>query len=266
VPSGAEILAGLAPHFVRTAAPGDETVRNASDVDRIGPLLWPPRETVPDAPRELPRRGADVEPSAPQSTTLSAATGVASRRGERRVSRWKLALATVGTTALAALATGVIAASVSSDGASALAPVPAPSASPSPSRSPSPSPALAPVPSPALAPAPSPRPSPASPNDATSPARPAADPQRDPAPATGTAQLAAPGGIVEPSPTRARTDPHALDVRPSHIDGPRATLPTVRRSSESGSAVKPASSVGTGARRPGRTTNIDPDDVSGPEE
>jgi serine/threonine-protein kinase len=57
VPSGAEILAALAPHFVRKAAPDDDTVRNASDVDRIGPLLWPPRETEPSGLKEPAHTG-----------------------------------------------------------------------------------------------------------------------------------------------------------------------------------------------------------------
>jgi hypothetical protein len=61
----------------------------------------------------------------------------------------------------------------------------------------------------------------------------------------------------------APTDPRATDARPSHIDGHRAPPPAVRRSSESGSAAKPPPS---GIRRPSRPTNIDPDDVSGPEE
>jgi serine/threonine protein kinase len=53
LPSGAEILASMAPHFVRKAAPNVETVRNASDVDRIGPLLWSPG-TAREAPPRLP--------------------------------------------------------------------------------------------------------------------------------------------------------------------------------------------------------------------
>ena len=39
--SGAEILAHLAPCFAEKGAPIDETLRNASDVDRLGPFLWP---------------------------------------------------------------------------------------------------------------------------------------------------------------------------------------------------------------------------------
>jgi hypothetical protein len=106
VPSGAEILTALAPHFVRRAAPDDDTVRNASDVDRIGPLLWPPRETEPGSP-QAPANTRAV-PTAEPATTLSAATGVTSVMIERRV-RWKLALAGIGTAALAALGTAVLA-------------------------------------------------------------------------------------------------------------------------------------------------------------
>lgn len=123
VPSGAEILAGLAPHFVRRAAPDDETVRNVSDVERIGPLLWPPRETTPAAPRTpeaLEASGVSGasgaspdERSASQPTTLSAATGVASRADARRPLRWRLALAVIGTAVLTAVATRGIAARVS---------------------------------------------------------------------------------------------------------------------------------------------------------
>ena len=45
VPSGAEILAKLAKPFVQNVPPSEETVRNGSHVDRVAPLVWPPRET-----------------------------------------------------------------------------------------------------------------------------------------------------------------------------------------------------------------------------
>jgi serine/threonine protein kinase len=139
LPSGAEILAGLAPHFVRKAAPGDETVLNASDVDRIGPLLWPPRETAPGVPREIApdaqydalslhvgtaQKGESdavtraASPSAGLPTTLSAATGVTSVVSERRGARWKLALAAIGTAAIGTLTTAMVATRLSSSGAS----------------------------------------------------------------------------------------------------------------------------------------------------
>jgi Protein kinase domain len=142
LPSGAEILADLAPHFVQRAAPDVETVCNVSDVDRIGPLLWPARETEANAPRgvaaaaavrhrvaaaDAPRETAVVAAAKP--TMLSAATGVASGPGEpggeRRGPRWRLAIVATGTAALAALATGTIAASVSSGSAAEPPPMPA---------------------------------------------------------------------------------------------------------------------------------------------
>lgn len=46
VPSGAELLAELVPDFVRHVPPSEETVRSPSSIERIGPLLWPPRETL----------------------------------------------------------------------------------------------------------------------------------------------------------------------------------------------------------------------------
>jgi Protein kinase domain/PEGA domain len=64
MPSGTEILAALAPHFVRKSGPGDETVRNASDVDRMAPLLWPARETT----GELARPAAGEQPAGRELT------------------------------------------------------------------------------------------------------------------------------------------------------------------------------------------------------
>jgi hypothetical protein len=147
VPSGAEILAALAPHFVRKAAPDDDTVRNASDVDRIGPLLWPPRETEPSGLKEpahtraeaaadarapvlaaqaRPPGGDEPPPAASaamQTTTLSAATGVTSPKTER-TGRWKLALAAIGTAGLAAVATGALATHTTASTASSPIPTP----------------------------------------------------------------------------------------------------------------------------------------------
>jgi eukaryotic-like serine/threonine-protein kinase len=99
VPSGAEILAALAPHFVRGAAHDDETIRNASEVDRTGPLLWPPRETM--APAAPP---AGIV----RATACSAAAAVTISRAERRA-RWRLALAALGAAGVAAVATGTLA-------------------------------------------------------------------------------------------------------------------------------------------------------------
>jgi serine/threonine-protein kinase len=51
VPSGAEILADLAPEFVQKVAPSDETIRDVSNSGaRVAPLLWPQRETSVDSP------------------------------------------------------------------------------------------------------------------------------------------------------------------------------------------------------------------------
>jgi eukaryotic-like serine/threonine-protein kinase len=156
VPSGAEILGNLVPRFVKKSAPNAETVRNASDVDRIGPLLWSPG-TAPDTPRRLALLdvhavpdGAEAPPAvraiatAPEvnapgpapaemlPTTLSAATSIATRPGERRHPRWKLALVAIGTAAVAAIATGSIATNVSSDDAPTPAPASAPRSAPAP--------------------------------------------------------------------------------------------------------------------------------------
>jgi serine/threonine-protein kinase len=66
VPSGAEIVASLAPHFIRQGDPCDETVRNCAEVERMVPLLWPPRETAPSD-------GAPKPPAAPIATPPVAA-------------------------------------------------------------------------------------------------------------------------------------------------------------------------------------------------
>jgi serine/threonine-protein kinase len=233
VPSGAEILADLAPHFVRKAAPDAETVRNASDVDRIGPLLWPARETAAAAPgdaaADVPReaaadapRSGEVTAGAPreteftQATTLSAATCVASGPTERRSSRWRLALAAAGTAALAAIMTAAIATSVSSGEASS-APASAPAS----------------VPTVAEPPRTDERASAAAPRPAA--AAPAAAPVVTPAAAaSGSAR----GALAEPKPRVPRPGPAPLRAR----DPER------------------------GARPPARTKSIDPDDVSGPGE
>jgi serine/threonine protein kinase len=81
VPSGAEMLAKLAKHFVEHTPPEDETVRNGSHPDRVAPMLWPPRETqVPAlAAGGLPPLDVHtVSAHAGQApTTLTASTGVA---------------------------------------------------------------------------------------------------------------------------------------------------------------------------------------------
>jgi serine/threonine-protein kinase len=142
VPSGAEILAALVPHFLREAAPGDETVRNAADVDRIVPLLWPPRELTAAPVHELPRSTVSGAPetgppaqapgvTAPagaaasvNATTLSAATIVTARAGGRRFARWKLALAATVTLVVVAIMTSWFAARGFSERTSALTPAP----------------------------------------------------------------------------------------------------------------------------------------------
>ena len=257
VPSGAEILAGLAPHFMRKAAPGDETVRNAADVDRIAPLLWPPRETAPDPVHELPRSNADAAPDAgmpalapevnvlagaafsANATTLSVATGVMARTSGRRFARWKLALAATVTIVLVALMTGWLAARGSSERASVLRPASPPSAE-------------MPISSPNVIPAP--------------PSRTVVEP------ALGSASGPPPPQPSEPQPTKADS------IRP---EGPRSTLPSVKapapaasapatpvmhQSAGRGSATKPSGNTGTGVRRPVHSNKIDPDDISGPEE
>jgi hypothetical protein len=247
VPSGAEILAGLAPHFVRKAAPGDETVRNASDVDRIGPLLWPARETAPDAPRERPRPNVPAardaaEAPVMQRTTLSAATGVTSRPAERRHARWKLALAALGTTAVAALATGGIVARVS--GAAPSAPAGAVA-----DRERDPAPAID-------------RSRVAADGSATEPAR-------SRAPSDTPAMEARAGHLDGSQGARADVKAPAPIVPPARANpgAPAApVLPSSRRSSGISSAAQPAGNARSGAPRPDRTTTFDPDDVSGPEE
>jgi serine/threonine protein kinase len=124
VPSGAEILADLAPHFVEKASPTDETVRNASEVDRIGPLLWPTRETAPGpqglpplnvvtstdqrpTPEMLPHT-SDERPSAPP-TTLTASAGSSIAPNERTTSRVRLAAVAGSMCVVATLGTWIIA-------------------------------------------------------------------------------------------------------------------------------------------------------------
>lgn len=126
VPSGAGILADLAPHFIHNAAPSSETVRNASNHDRLGPLLWPTRETAPGAGQSLPPLNvatssemwagtpampatANQRPPVSPPTTLSSSTGAVSALAEKRLPRWKLAVAAGGACVFAALVTVVIA-------------------------------------------------------------------------------------------------------------------------------------------------------------
>jgi serine/threonine protein kinase len=98
VPSGAEILAKMAKTFVQHAPLDAETMRNASNQERIGPIVWPHRETrvAPPAiasapPPNLPGTRTDAPPHVasaassgyvtpplgPIPTTLSASNGVA---------------------------------------------------------------------------------------------------------------------------------------------------------------------------------------------
>jgi serine/threonine protein kinase len=131
VPSGAEILSSLAPHFVHNALPSDETVRNASDVDRLGPLLWPTHETGPGAARALPplhvatsseryagtpamaatanERPPARPPALAPQTTLGAASGVTSEPSPRPTAGWKVAIAAIGACAFAGAVTFMIA-------------------------------------------------------------------------------------------------------------------------------------------------------------
>jgi serine/threonine-protein kinase len=115
-PSGTEILAGLVPRFVRRSGPGDETVRNASDVDRLAPLLWPARETTGEtdraAPPELPPPLPSPPPlppppelpPPPMAELPAAGPGAPGTRpiDPRRSARRKLAVAALAATALAA--------------------------------------------------------------------------------------------------------------------------------------------------------------------
>lgn len=271
LPSGAEILAGLAPHFIRKAAPDDETIRNASEVDRIGPLLWPPRETAPGPPREMaPAAPYDalslrvgsasqverhaampavspvvVEPaggarSAGLPTTLSVGTGVTSVVSERRGARWKLALVMIGTAVIGTLTTGMIATRLSSSAAPS-PDVPAPGSSEAHAgassaaahSSPAASAAAA---TPAVA---SPEPAPAS-----------SAPAREPAPEQGSGARAMEGRAPRP------------DVRGT----PAASSGLPARSAGKGSAAKPAQHMRSTPEQSRRPAVFDPDDVSGPEE
>ena len=138
-PSGAEILMALAPHFVHTAAPSDETVRNVADADRAVPLLWPALETKSGEvqPQPLPPlnvatlSGTPVMPSAVDArltahdrpagramravavpaTTLSALSGSVNAPSDARRPAsprwWRMSLA-VGLSSLAAITTVLI--------------------------------------------------------------------------------------------------------------------------------------------------------------
>ncbi len=283
VPSGAEILANLVPRFVEKAEPGDDTVRNASDVDRIGPLLWSPG-TGPDAPHEPPPPDVQAVPNAEKPaaahalavapevnapteaahmkmlpTTLSAATGVTTGPGKQRSPLWKLALATIGTAMIAAIATCGIAARVSSDDASAPTPASAPNVAPPPRAGAATTGAEFLVTEP-RAPAAPPRVIPAA------PARAGVDQEQEPTPATGDLQVTAPGdSLAKPARSHPPSNAHTIGTRSSQHDGPRgvqAFAPaTGRRSAGVGSAVKPAG-PGSGARP---SANIDPNDIYGPE-
>jgi eukaryotic-like serine/threonine-protein kinase len=232
VPSGAEILSALAPHFVRKAAPDDDTVRNASDVDRIGPLLWPPRETevgVWEAPANAPAVPAE------EATTLTAATGVVNVTNVANVTivtierrrRWKLALAGIGTAALAALGTSVLASRVTTRAAS---------------RPPEPAAAAAriAIPEPAAA--------------AARTARP------EPVPEAAR--------IATPSPARA-SSPEPGGQAPVPRSGTKATAPhapsPMRDVAGAGTEPSRAEPGRNDARRSRKPVLVDPDDVVGPE-
>jgi len=101
VPSGAEILAKLAKTFVQHAPPSAETVRNASNQERLAPIVWPHRETRPPAHVEMhpslpsfptASMRADARPTRTQSpaTTLSASNGIATVTPPSTTSRWPL--------------------------------------------------------------------------------------------------------------------------------------------------------------------------------
>jgi serine/threonine protein kinase len=98
VPSGAEILAKLAKTFVQHAPPSAETVRNASNQERLAPIVWPHRETRPPASPEshpplpsplaarMPGGGPQTRTQAPP-TTLSASNGIATAGPASNTSR-----------------------------------------------------------------------------------------------------------------------------------------------------------------------------------
>ena len=230
LPSGAEILAGLAPHFLRQAAPGDETVRNASGVDRIGPLLWPPRETALEPTREV------------LPTTLSAATGVTSALGERRdevrgalrSSRWRLGMIAAGTLLVTALVTGQIAARVaSSPGIELLGSVEPPSRDVAVAIDGSAVRSVPVVPDAAVPDAAVPDAAVPDAAASSAPAAPVAAPARTPAPAADAAPRAR-----QPAPAEAGKEP----------------------------TEKPPRSMRSTPEQPRRPARIDPDDVSGPED
>ncbi|HWO23686.1 MAG TPA: protein kinase [Kofleriaceae bacterium] len=288
LPSGAEILSGLAPHFIRKAAPGDETVRNASDVDRIGPLLWPPRETIPGAPRKImpdaqydalflhvgtspkAERGAatravspiTVEPTgaAPPAglpTTLSAGTGVTSVVSERRGARWKLALGVIGTAAGGTLITFMIASRLSTSAASS-PDMPTPSSAEVHAYGAGASSAAAH--SAPITPAPAVSPAMATPEPAPAPAHePALVIESERAPVPGSVRELAPG---QGSGARAQ-DGRAprSNVRGTPAVSARLPVRPIVRDS-----TKPVQNMRSTPDQPRRPAVFDPDDVSGPEE
>jgi serine/threonine protein kinase len=129
VPSGAEILAKQASTFVQHAPHSAETIRNASNQERIAPMLWPPRETGSSPPSasgglpplavhtvsyQTPLHTARLKPpagmAAPTSpTTLSALSGAGGTVAPPKTRNARLALAGVGAGAVAALVTFAIA-------------------------------------------------------------------------------------------------------------------------------------------------------------
>ncbi len=283
VPSGAEILASLVPRFMKQASPGDETVRNASEVDRIGPLLWSPG-TAPEGPRRLPVQdvasvpdGVDAPatvraigaapsanaagsvPAAMLPTTLSVATGVAPRRAERRYPLWKLAIATVGTVVVAAVVTGSIATNISSGDDSPPAPASALTGAPPRVEEATDVEPQAPIAPPRVVPA--------------APAQVGAGQAHDLHVTKEVRGTSPDVNLVESTrmrqPSTARTvDAHSKQPGSHRVPLPsvKASTPTapiaVRRTSAKGSAAKPADTESRA--RP--STNIEPDDVYGPQE
>ncbi|TMQ08308.1 MAG: hypothetical protein E6J90_40870 [Deltaproteobacteria bacterium] len=100
VPSGAEMLCTVAPDLVDNAPPDNETVRNQSNRAMLAPMAWstltPPEVAVP------------------QPTTMGASVGVIVSNPQRRLTRAKLALASLGACGLAGLVTFTLARSQTS--------------------------------------------------------------------------------------------------------------------------------------------------------
>lgn len=301
VPSGAEILTALAPHFVRKAAPDDDTVRNASHVDRIGPLLWPPRETEPGGLEEAAHTSAQaaVDTRAPavqaqpirptgddpppaalramQTTTLSAATGVTSLM-TGRPGRWKLALAAIGTAGLATLATGALATHAMTDTPSSLISKPGGAGEPSQgakSNAVRQAPQAAPAtPSQAVAtPSVTPATTSARPSAIQEPARRVSAAAREP---TSAAHIATLKPVRASQPELGSPHTRTMSTRgrghgADQASRPRESAPAphapaqARAAAKDGPTAKPVEPLRTDTRRPRRPLLANPDDVVGPE-